>query len=138
LSLSKTIALISTFLYLPSALFRGIGRWLNVETVAWGKQRVGLVRRRNTFKVAETLKVFISIGFFTLAKSDASRSQDLEISKDELQMTLAKSFKILSVIFILCTTKFIQRQLMLTTTSTIVATLSTHLQIRRRRIRHHD
>jgi hypothetical protein len=59
--LSRTTALISTFLYLLRALFNGSGRWLKVETVAWGKQSVGLVRRRKTFKVAETLNVFISI-----------------------------------------------------------------------------
>lgn len=34
LSLSNTTALISAFLYLSKAELRGIGRWLNVETVA--------------------------------------------------------------------------------------------------------
>lgn len=34
---------------------------MKVDIVAWGKQIVGLARRRKTFKVAETLKVFISI-----------------------------------------------------------------------------
>jgi len=55
LSLSRTIAFISAYLDLPNALLRGIGRSINVLTVACSKHRAGLAMSRNTFAIADML-----------------------------------------------------------------------------------
>jgi hypothetical protein len=59
LSLSSTMAWISASFcslapsFLRNALESGIGRWLKVETVCWGRHRVGSLRSRKMFRVPE-------------------------------------------------------------------------------------
>lgn len=44
------------------ALLRGMGSWLNVGIVCWGRQRVGSRKRRKMFNVPE---IFMMVFFRT-------------------------------------------------------------------------
>lgn len=51
---------------------------MNVETVACGKQSVGLTIRRKTFNVAETLNLFISIRILLMKEEKVEVQCSLE------------------------------------------------------------
>lgn len=67
-----------------------------MEIVAWGKHSVGLDRRRNTFNVAETLRVFISIRPFTLA---GARTRMVAVVYDVYEVDVASGFSSLRFSF---------------------------------------
>lgn len=68
LSLSRTTARISTSLspslvaFFGNALERGIGRWLNVDTVCCGRQSVGSLSSLKTLSVPEMFIETVGVG----------------------------------------------------------------------------